>query len=50
MALPPHPVNERVAGFWHLMLGGLYAFTLWYHFSAARNHFIKYREEKKNEA
>lgn len=47
MALPPHPVNEKTAGFWHLMLAGLYGFTLWYHFSAAKNHFINARKGKR---
>jgi hypothetical protein len=48
MALPPHPVEERTAGWWHLMLAGLYGFTLWYHGTAAYNHFLKAREEKTN--
>jgi hypothetical protein len=40
---PPHPVNENVAGWWHLCLGAAYCFVLWYHVSAAVNHFREYR-------
>jgi hypothetical protein len=46
MATPPHPVDERKAGWWHLMLAILYSGTLWYHFSAARNHFLNAKQEK----
>lgn len=39
MSLPPHPVSEKKAGVWHAVIAAFYAFALWYHLSAARNHF-----------
>ena len=46
MHLPPHPVNEKVAGWWHVGLGIAYGFVLWYHFSAAMNHFLTHKKGK----
>ena len=46
MNLPPHPVNEKVAGWWHVGLGIAYGFVLWYHFSAAMNHFLAHKKGK----